>query len=220
MAMADDADCQFEYDFVQRIMELAQEAVTGQSKYAASELLELAKFRIAIASKAPRLSSNKQGEPVQHLPAGPGAEEQRELILAQASAGHRRCQQRPAGLHWCLLKRTGGGVQAPSSRISAESQGAERSAPGQGAERLRLKGPSKVNQEGPRVFGRAVEPQSSPHHHDCSTFRALRVQTCLVLFGRVWPMVAVQKPAQPGEEVATRDRLRGVVRDMIVAHIS
>jgi hypothetical protein len=38
--------------------ELAQEAVTGQSKYSGSELLELARFRIA--SKAPhRVSSNK-----------------------------------------------------------------------------------------------------------------------------------------------------------------
>jgi hypothetical protein len=33
-------------------------------------------------------------------------------------------------------------------------------------------------------------------------------------------LAAAQKPAQPGEEVPTRDLLRGVVRDMIVARIS
>jgi hypothetical protein len=56
-------------------------------------------------------------------------------------------------------------------------------------ERLGPEGSSKVNQEGPRVFGRAVEPWSSPHHHDRSTFSSPRVQNCLVLFGRVWPGV-------------------------------
>jgi hypothetical protein len=57
MAMADNADRQLVDDFVQRIVELAQEAVNGQSKYSATELLALANFRIA--TKAPRLSSNK-----------------------------------------------------------------------------------------------------------------------------------------------------------------
>jgi hypothetical protein len=57
MALADEADIKLVDDFVRRIEEIAQEAVTGQSKYSASELLELAKFRIA--SKGPRVSSNK-----------------------------------------------------------------------------------------------------------------------------------------------------------------
>jgi hypothetical protein len=57
MALADEADIKLVDDFVRRIEEIAQEAVTGQSKYSASELLELAKFRIA--SKGPRVSSHK-----------------------------------------------------------------------------------------------------------------------------------------------------------------
>jgi hypothetical protein len=57
LTIADPADRAFVDSFVQRINELAQEAVAGQSKFSATELLELARFRMA--SKAPRPLSNK-----------------------------------------------------------------------------------------------------------------------------------------------------------------
>jgi hypothetical protein len=53
MAMADPADRQLIDDFVERIHELAQEAVTGQSKFSANELLELAGYRIGTKARRP-----------------------------------------------------------------------------------------------------------------------------------------------------------------------
>jgi hypothetical protein len=118
-------------DFVQRIQELAQEAVTGQSKYSASELLELARFRIA--SKAPpRVSSNKLN-PFNIFQQEMKRDQNLQLRTGRPAPGTAGINKgRPVFTGNYLPKRSGGEVQAPSSRISAPSQGAERSATGQG----------------------------------------------------------------------------------------
>jgi hypothetical protein len=56
-AMSNPEDRQFGDDFLQRVMELAQETVGGQSKFTAMELMQLAGYRIQ--AKVNRVPFNK-----------------------------------------------------------------------------------------------------------------------------------------------------------------
>jgi hypothetical protein len=238
MAMADPADRQLIDDFVERIHELAQEAVTGQSKFSANELLELAGYRMG--TKARRSAFNKVNPFNLFLQESKNAENEELRRPAPGRAGINHGRPSFTGDYQKAMADEYKSHQIEYQRKAKELNEAPKDKVAKGSD---LTAHRKLLKKAYALSGELSN--HSAHHiffivaHSANpAFRSVTLQSdgyghgfykimgnngcALDRFETMCRggdiLATLQKPAE-GKEV-NRDGLRAVVRDMIVEHIS